>query len=172
MSWHLRHATTLRRAHAVLVMGQRGVMNPSHTAPLRISMSPFCAGWDFSSKLGRPSQHPAVVPSISYRPFWVDTKLAENQPRYGPSGRESAGSVLDLEVATRHLTQPASRCRRASARSHLVSRKKNGFCRLSIFLPLPILRSFSRSLVSHMSGVFLSVDILSELAPQFVPNAR
>ena len=118
-------------------------------------MSQFCAGWDFSSKLpSPPSQHPSIGPSISYRPFWVDTKLAENQPRYGPSGRESAGSVLDLEVATRHLTQPASRCQRDSARSHLVSRKKNGFCRLSVFLPLPILRPFSRSLVSHMSGVF------------------
>ena len=130
-------------------------------------MSQFCAGWDFSSKLpSPPSQHPSIGPSISYRPFWVDTKLAENQPRYGPSGRESAGSVLDLEVATRHLTQPASRCQRDSARSHLVSRKKNGFCRLSVFFASPD-PSFvlAVSCLAHERCFFLSVDILSGLYP-------
>ena len=72
MSWHLRHATTLRRAHAGLVMGQgdarRSHESKSHKSIDNTQLSDFGG---YSSKLQRPSQQcRSSIPQSSH-PFRI-----------------------------------------------------------------------------------------------------
>ena len=103
------HAST--RPCCSVVLGQRELQrsreSKSHNSIENINLSnlksQFCAGWGFSSKLpSPPSQHPAIVPSISYRPFWVDTKLAAKSASLRPIWPRICG------VGPRHRSSNAS----------------------------------------------------------------